>query len=83
MDEDDHDRNFLGYGFQTTKYRNRSSDEDDGDRMKQANSAHHRHAVRGANVYPLEYFGAPLLAEIFPLSATEKSFLEWQGSTSI
>jgi hypothetical protein len=35
--------------------------------------------VRGANVYPLEYFGAPLLAEKFPLSANEKSLLEFTG----
>ena len=33
MDEDDHDRYFLGYGFQATKSRKRSTDEDDGDRM--------------------------------------------------
>jgi hypothetical protein len=37
--------------------------------------------VRGANVYPLEYFGAPLLAEKFPLSANEKCFLEFTGTS--
>ena len=80
-DEDGHDRNFLGYGFQNTKSRKRSTDEDDGDRMKQAKSSHRCHAVRGANVYPLEYFGAPLLAKKFPLSANEKSFLEFTGTS--
>ena len=80
-DDDDHDRTFLGYGFQATKSRKRSTDEDDGDRMNQANGARRRHAVRGANVYPLEYFGAPLLAEKFPLSANEKSLLEFTGTS--
>jgi len=42
--------------------------------MKQANSAHRRHAVRCANVYPL-------LAEKFPLRANEKSFLEFTGTS--
>ena len=37
--------------------------------------------MRGANVYPLEYFGAPLLAEKFPLSANEKSLLEFTGTS--
>ena len=37
--------------------------------------------MRGANVYPLEYFGAPLLAEMFPLGANEKSFLEFTGTS--
>ena len=80
-DEDDHDQNFLGYGFQTTKSRKRSTDKDDGDRMKQVNGACCRHAVRGANVHPLEYFGATLQAEKFPLSANEKSFLEFTGTS--
>jgi hypothetical protein len=71
----------LEYGFQATKSRKRSTDEDDGDRMNQANGARRRHAVRGANVYPLEYFGAPLLAEKFPLSANEKSLLEFTGTS--
>jgi hypothetical protein len=79
-DEDDHDQYLLGYGFQATKSRKRSTDEDGGDRMKQANGARRRHAVHGANVYPLEYIGAPLLAEKFPLSANEKSFLEFTGT---
>jgi hypothetical protein len=81
VDKDDHDRYVLGYGFQATKSRKRSTDEDNGDRMKQANGVRRRHAVRGANVYPLEYIGAPLLAEKFPLSANEKSFLEFTGTS--
>jgi hypothetical protein len=75
VDEDDH------YGIQATKSRKRSTDKNDSDQMKQANGECRSHAVRGANVYPLEYFGAPLLAEKFPLSANEKCFLEFTGTS--
>ena len=50
-------------------------------KRKQAIGECRSHAVRGANVYPLEYFGAPLLAEKFPLSANEKCFLEFTGTS--
>jgi hypothetical protein len=73
--EDDH------YGIQATKSRKRSTEKNDSDQMKQAIRECRSHAVRGANVYPLEYFGAPLLAEKFPLSANEKCFLEFTGTS--
>jgi hypothetical protein len=76
VDEDDH------YGIQATEStRKRSTDKNDSDQMKQANDECRNHAVRGANVYPLEYFGAPLLVEKFPLSANEKCFLEFTGTS--
>ncbi len=51
-------------------YASPSTDYDDGDRTKQANGAR----------CALDYFGAPFLAEKFPLSANEKRFLEFTGT---